>query len=153
MTLLGEVLGNLDQRESVGDVDVADLAAGEAGLAGDGADEVLGADARGSARADEETGHQAAAALSRGLPPRGLLAASCLAGASLPGRAQGTVARRARPRGSRLPRGPRRRWPDGAASRRPWRRPSGRTHRPAIRPRPGIGPGRPPRSPRAPRPA
>src|SRR4051794_11464813 len=59
--VVGEVFGDLDEGEAVGDVDVADLAAGEAGLAGDGADEVLGADAGGAAGADVEAGHRGAA--------------------------------------------------------------------------------------------
>src|SRR5208337_3623769 len=89
---LGEVFGHLHQRESIGDVDVSNLAAREAGLSRDGADKVLGADARGASRADVETGHEAATAFStRAVVARSPVASSS-PGTFLLGSAGGLVA-------------------------------------------------------------
>src|SRR4051794_33170496 len=63
-------LGDLHEREPVGDLDGADLAAGDPGLAGDGADQVLGPDPGVHPGADIEPGIAAipAAAADRAPP-------------------------------------------------------------------------------------
>src|SRR5688572_4027241 len=53
------VRGYLDEREVVVDVDGADLLAAQPGLVGDGADEILGAQAVRAAHGDEEARHAA----------------------------------------------------------------------------------------------
>src|SRR3954454_19021382 len=45
---VSEVFGNLDKRETVGDVDVANLTAGQTGFARDRADQILRPDTRGT---------------------------------------------------------------------------------------------------------
>src|SRR3954449_8984435 len=53
-------LGHLDQREPVGDLDGPDVSPAQARLAGDGADQVLRADAGAAPGADKEPRHAAA---------------------------------------------------------------------------------------------
>src|SRR5204863_325817 len=54
------IVGDLDEREAVGDLDPADLARGDAGLVDDRADEVLRPDPPDAAGAHEHAGHRAA---------------------------------------------------------------------------------------------
>src|SRR6185369_9650738 len=57
--LVDRAVRDLDQGEAVGDLDRAHVAAGQARLAGDRADQVLRPDARRAARAHEQPGHAA----------------------------------------------------------------------------------------------